>query len=144
MKIEIRLPIRILNPISLSAAFGLAKLQEEYGWSSCRALKSAVGVSDSQPQLTVDSMGKGKQRNNFQARRVSSMQMDEKKRNGLCCQCEEKWNPVICARILRCTSCRSRILKSMKGGSRRVRGVNPCYLGSPSATTMRLMRVLGA
>jgi hypothetical protein len=38
LKDEIRLPLRMLNPITLVAAFGLAKLQEEYLVSSRRFL----------------------------------------------------------------------------------------------------------
>lgn len=39
LKDEIRLPIKMLNPISLSAAYGLAKILEEYLSTTKRALK---------------------------------------------------------------------------------------------------------
>ena len=39
LKDEIRLPIRMLNPQSLNAAFGLAKIQEEYMMSCVRSVK---------------------------------------------------------------------------------------------------------
>lgn len=90
LKDETRLHIRLLDPISLSAAFGLAKIQEEYVWSTRKTLKGVVGVTDS--QIIVEGMGMGNQRNSFQARKVSSAQMDEKRRKDLCYHCEEKWN----------------------------------------------------
>ena len=37
---EIRLPVRMLNPQSLNEAFGLAKIQEEYVWSSRKSIRS--------------------------------------------------------------------------------------------------------
>ncbi|GFI61096.1 hypothetical protein IMSAG049_00249 [Clostridiales bacterium] len=37
---EIRLSVRMLNPQSLNEAFGLAKIQEEYVWSSRKSIKS--------------------------------------------------------------------------------------------------------
>jgi hypothetical protein len=41
LKDEIRVPVRMLNPASLVAAFGLAKLQEEYIQSSKRPLRAS-------------------------------------------------------------------------------------------------------
>lgn len=42
LKDEIRLPVRMLNPQNLNAAFGLAKIQEEYLMASSRSIKSWV------------------------------------------------------------------------------------------------------
>jgi hypothetical protein len=39
LKDEVRLPLRMLSPHTLVVAFGLAKLQEEYLFSSCKTFK---------------------------------------------------------------------------------------------------------
>lgn len=91
LKDEIRLPIRMLNPISLNIAFGLEKIQEEYVWSTRKALKGVVGAVEGNSQ--GEGVTRYNQRSNFQAKKVSSTKMDEKKKKGLCYHCEEKWNP---------------------------------------------------
>jgi hypothetical protein len=45
LKDEICLPLRMLNPLTLVAAFGLAKLQEEYLISTRKSLKLAIPTS---------------------------------------------------------------------------------------------------
>ena len=40
LKEEIRLPVKMFNPLNLNAAFGLAKIQEEYLNASKRGTKS--------------------------------------------------------------------------------------------------------
>jgi len=39
LKEEIRLPVKMFNPLNLSAAFGLAKIQEEYLSASKKGTK---------------------------------------------------------------------------------------------------------
>ena len=39
LKDEIRLPVRMLNPQSLNKAFGQAKIQEKYVWSSRKNIR---------------------------------------------------------------------------------------------------------
>ena len=88
---EIRLPVRMLNPQSLNEAFGLAKIQEEYVWSSRKSIRShqesgntsILGlpksnvVLDTKPKILV--------------KRITLAQMDERRKKGLCYNCDEKW-----------------------------------------------------
>ncbi|XP_035543565.1 uncharacterized protein LOC118347658 [Juglans regia] len=100
LKDEIRLPIRMFNPVSLSAAYTLAKIQEEYLASSKKTSK--VGVDKISP-MVGGSYSRGpysgegnstKWQNPWGGtRKVSSIQMNEKRKKGLCYHCDEKWNP---------------------------------------------------
>ncbi|XP_041009475.1 uncharacterized protein LOC121253540 [Juglans microcarpa x Juglans regia] len=95
---EIRLPLRMFKPVNLNAAFGLARIQEEYIVSSRRSTKTwgdkgstsyfsnNQGGSISENTLRIT-------RPAVPTRKISSMQMDEKRKKGLCYHCEEKWNP---------------------------------------------------
>ncbi|XP_035546666.1 uncharacterized protein LOC118348677 [Juglans regia] len=65
LKDEIRIPVRMLYPVNLNAAYGLAKMQEE-------CLPKTYGG----------------------AKPISSKQMNEKRLKGLCFNCDEKWNPL--------------------------------------------------
>ncbi|KAF5468876.1 hypothetical protein F2P56_012987 [Juglans regia] len=92
MKDEIRLPIRMLNPINLNAAFSLAKIQEEYLWASRKSWKyNGLSGGKIQQEKSVDSTIV--QRRHIPVKKVFSSQMDEKRRRGLCYHCDEKWNP---------------------------------------------------
>ena len=44
LKDEVRLPIRMFNPVNLNAAFGLAKIQEEYLLTRKKSLKGIQEV----------------------------------------------------------------------------------------------------
>nr|XP_023885311.1 uncharacterized protein LOC111997457 [Quercus suber] len=90
---EIRLPVRMPNPQSLNEAFGLAKIQEEYVWSSRKSTRnhqepgntSILGlpknnvVLDNKPKVPV--------------KRLTPAQMDDRRKKGLCYNYDEKWGP---------------------------------------------------
>ncbi|XP_075633382.1 uncharacterized protein LOC142605839 [Castanea sativa] len=91
LKDEIRLPIRMLNPQTLNEAFGLAKIQEEYVWSSKKSIRyqqesgktSILGlpksnaVLDTKPKIPI--------------KRITPTQMDDRRKKGLCYNCDEEW-----------------------------------------------------
>ena len=90
---EIRLPVRMLNPPSLNAAFGLAKIQEEY-WSSCKR-SSRIQQESSKPSILgpprVNTFLEAKSR--IPIKRISPVQMEDRKKKGLCYNCDDKWSP---------------------------------------------------
>ena len=93
LKDKIRLPVRMLNPQSLNKAFGLAKIQEEYVWSNRKSIRyqqesgktSILGlpksnaVLDTKPKIPI--------------KRITPAQMDDRRKKGLCYNCDEKWGP---------------------------------------------------
>lgn len=89
LKDEIRLPIRMLNLINLSAAFGLTMIQEEYVLSSRKTLRTWGYGGDAQAFGLGDRFQKGSA-----SRKISSSHMDEKRIRGLCYHYKEKWNPI--------------------------------------------------
>ncbi|XP_035541674.1 uncharacterized protein LOC118344675 [Juglans regia] len=100
LKDEIRLPIRMFNPVSLSAVYALSKIQEEYLASSKKSSKvwvdkisPMVGGSYSRGPYSGEGNNTKWQKPWGGTRKVSSIQMDEKRKKGLCCHCDEKWNP---------------------------------------------------
>ena len=90
---EIRLPVRMLNPPSLNAAFGLAKIQEEY-WSSCKR-SSRIQQESGKPSILgpprVNTFLEAKSR--IPIKRISPAQMEDRKKKGLCYNCDDKWSP---------------------------------------------------
>ena len=83
----------MLNPKSLNEAFGLAKIQEEYNWS-CKK-NSKVQVDQGKPSILgvppkTPSLLESKAR---PIKRISLAQMEERKKKGLCYNCDEKWGP---------------------------------------------------
>ncbi|XP_030949790.1 uncharacterized protein LOC115973672 [Quercus lobata] len=91
LKDEIRLPIRMLVPKTLNEAFGLAKIQEEYVNSSRKAFR---GVTDNgrasilgAPKLEA----MVEPRTKVPLQRLTSAQMEERRKQGLCYNCDEKW-----------------------------------------------------
>ncbi|XP_042965413.1 uncharacterized protein LOC122299304 [Carya illinoinensis] len=91
---EIRLPIRMLNPINMGAAFGLAKIQEEYLSAARNTPRSGFAQTGSFQSFgqPVDTTSRNS-RYITPKRRIQSAAMDEKRRKGLCYHCDEKWNP---------------------------------------------------
>ena len=89
-----RLPVRMLNPPTLIAAFGLAKIQEEYLLGCKRSYKgtqdqarpSLLGV----PRLAapVDN-----RTTKIPIKKITATQMEERKKKGLCYNCDDKWAP---------------------------------------------------
>ncbi|XP_041025452.1 uncharacterized protein LOC121265848 [Juglans microcarpa x Juglans regia] len=85
LKDEVRLPIRMLNPINLNAAFGLAKIQEEYILASRKPWRNNTALPVKSLGETVGDSSKF-QKNGMPTKRVFSSQMDEKRKKGLCPQ----------------------------------------------------------
>lgn len=91
LKDEIRLPVKMLNPPSLNAAFGLAKIQEEY-WMGCKKgakLLQEQGKSSMLGLPNFNSPIEAKTR--IPIMRISPAQMEERKKKGLCYNCDDKW-----------------------------------------------------
>jgi len=109
LKDDIRLPVRMLHPTSLIAAFGLAKLQEEYLQSFRRPVRSATSSFSSGRQLSWNHAGTvsspvttpasaplalpAKPHAGLPIHRISPAQMKERRERGLCYYCDDKWQP---------------------------------------------------
>ncbi|XP_062167070.1 uncharacterized protein LOC133873370 [Alnus glutinosa] len=112
LKDDIRLPVRMLHPPNLVAAFGLAKLQEEYLLTSRRPLRSSSssysfgrhqswGQSSSSPATSSPSLPSthvplalpAKSPSGLPIQRISPAQMKERRDRGLCYYCDDKWLP---------------------------------------------------
>jgi len=93
LKDEICLPVRMLNPQSLNATFGLAKIQEEY-LISCRR-SSKIQQETGKPSILglpkVNTFVEAKSR--IPIKKIFLAQMEERKKKGLCCNCDDKWGP---------------------------------------------------
>ncbi|XP_035544590.1 uncharacterized protein LOC118347985 [Juglans regia] len=100
---EIRLPVRMLNPLSLNDAFGLAKIQEQYVVSIRRPWRNSLTDSSKfSPESNLLNSGQtpsllGAPRVSPLPRlpyhKVSESQMVERRRKGLCYFCDDKWQP---------------------------------------------------
>ncbi|XP_035545954.1 uncharacterized protein LOC118348438 [Juglans regia] len=100
---EIRLPVRMLNPLSLNDAFGLAKIQEQYVVSIRRPWRNSLTDSSKfSPESNLLMFGQtpsllGAPRVSPLPRlpyhKVSESQMVERRRKGLCYFCDDKWQP---------------------------------------------------
>ena len=84
--------MRMLNPKSLNEVFGLAKIQEKYNWSCKKFSKTQgdqgkpfiLGAPPKSPPLLES-------RPRLPIKRISPTQMEERKKKGLCYNCDEKW-----------------------------------------------------
>lgn len=99
---EIRLPLHMLNPITLNDAFGLAKIQEQYVWSTRKAVKTSSmdsflqlnnGIlSKPTPKESILGTPKGFSLARLPYKRISDPQMQgRRKRGGLCYFCDDRW-----------------------------------------------------
>jgi len=115
LKEEVRIMVTMLKPITLSSAFGLAKLQEEEVRLRGRGHKYQSWVTNSQgytklsaaptpPRLTIPTPPETRNTNppynpNFNRRpsipikRLTPAQMQERREKGLCYNCDEKFQP---------------------------------------------------
>lgn len=92
LKDEVRVPMRMLNSPTLIAAFGLAKIQEEYLLGFKRSYKIPhEHVRSSLPGLSKVSTPVDT-RNKIPVKRISPSQMEERKK-GLGYNCDDKWVP---------------------------------------------------
>ncbi|KAF5477481.1 hypothetical protein F2P56_004118 [Juglans regia] len=99
LKDEIRLPLRMFNPYNLTAAFGLARIQEEYLNSAKKPIKFVGEKGQFGPTNNYGSYGSSgaagghNQKYGPPIKKVFSTEWDEKRKKGLCYHCDEKWNP---------------------------------------------------
>jgi hypothetical protein len=119
LKDEIRLPLRMLNPVTLAAAFGLAKLQE-YILSTRRSSRPTTASYNFSKSLPWSSPGSSstpasssslplqQSASAFPIQKLFPAQMKERRDNGLCYNCDEKWNSA--------HKCKSPKLYLMQGG----------------------------
>ena len=90
--------VRMLNPSSLTAAFGLAKIQEEYLLGCKRSYKgthdqarpSLFGVP--KPSLLDAALIENKT-TKIPVKKIIVAQMEERKKKELCYNCDDKWAP---------------------------------------------------
>ena len=92
LKDEIRLPVRMLVPKSLNEAFWLAKIQDEYFLSSRKGFRGGV-IDNGKPTILRLPKVKSKtdQKLKLPLQRLTSAQMEERRKLGLCYNCDEKW-----------------------------------------------------
>ena len=93
LKDEICLPVRMLSPQSLNAAFGLAKIQEEYVMSCRRNMKNQQDSGKNSILGLPKSNGVVETKSSIPIKRITPAQMDERRKKGLCYNCDEKWGP---------------------------------------------------
>ncbi|TXG68705.1 hypothetical protein EZV62_003640 [Acer yangbiense] len=93
LKEAIRVDVQACNPISLSAAIGLARLyesrmydQREGGYVEPRKAPSIMG----QPPLPLASLARA---HNPSIKRLSPAELQERRTRGLCFNCDEKFSP---------------------------------------------------
>ena len=89
-KDEIRLPVRMLMPKSLNEAFGLAKIQEEYLMSSRKSFRNVI--DNGQPFVLGLPKVEGKRDTKVRLplQRLTSTQMEERRKLGLCYNYDER------------------------------------------------------
>jgi hypothetical protein len=105
LKDEIRIPVKMFNPSTLLEAFSLAKMQEENVLANRRNFRNAnPNYSGSNSQRINSS---NVVQNNFSSgqnsgsipkavvpvQKISPLQMEERRKKGLCYNCDSKWNP---------------------------------------------------
>jgi len=103
LKNEIRLPLRLLNPITLATAFSLTKLQE-YILSTRRSSRPTTASYNFNKSLSWTSPGSSstpastsslplqRSTSTFPIQKLSPAQMKERQDKGLCYNYDEKWN----------------------------------------------------
>uniref|UniRef100_A0A2N9I5B5 Chromo domain-containing protein n=1 Tax=Fagus sylvatica TaxID=28930 RepID=A0A2N9I5B5_FAGSY len=104
MKDEIRLAVKMQGPRNLGEAYALAKIQEEYLATVKRSTRPTYEPSrgswvQSQAQQGAarveNKSGDSKQfsaRPSMQVQRLTPMQMSERRKKGLCYNCDERWS----------------------------------------------------
>jgi hypothetical protein len=104
LKDEIRLPLRLMNPQNLNNAFAMAKIQEECVLNSRRTSKFSSYTNlnwqnnrsnmASDAKLEVgykrDNSSSMVSRSNISIQKLSSAQMEDRRKKGLCYTCDEK------------------------------------------------------
>ena len=91
LKDEIRLPVRMLVPKTLNEAFGLAKIQEEYLSHSRKGIRNTIENGKVSVLGSLKFETRMESRTKFPLQRLTGAQMEEKRKQGLCYNCDEKW-----------------------------------------------------
>ena len=91
LKDEIRLPVRMLVPKTLNEAFGLAKVQEEYVNSCMKGFRGVADNGNASILGTPKLEARVEPRTKVPLQRLTGAQMEERRKQGLCYSCDEKW-----------------------------------------------------
>ena len=92
---EIRLAVRMQNPRTLSATFGIAKIQDEYLFT-CKKVYRPFHESSKinwQESLMKKHDSKAESSTKVPIQKITSTQIEERRKKGLCYYCDEKWQP---------------------------------------------------
>ena len=92
LKDEIRLPVKMLVPKSLNDAFGLAKIQEEYLISNRKTFKPISDISKPSILGLPKLEGRNDSKVKLPLQKQTNAQMEERRKQGLCYNCDEKWH----------------------------------------------------
>ena len=90
LKDEIHLPVRMLAPKSQNEAFSLAKI--EYLISSKKSLKTSFDPSKLSLFRVFKIENNSEQKIRMPLQRLTSAQMEGRRKQGLCYNCNEKWH----------------------------------------------------
>jgi hypothetical protein len=98
LKYEIQLPVKMFNLTTLLEAFGLAKSQKEHVLTGRRNYRSSpLNYSTSNMQKVVVNTGNqgmgSAQKVVVPIQKIYPFQMEERRKNGLCYNCDSKWSP---------------------------------------------------
>nr|XP_023922229.1 uncharacterized protein LOC112033677 [Quercus suber] len=91
LKDEMRLPVRMSVPKTLNEAFELAKIQEEYLTSSRKGIRNIIDNGKISVLGTPKLEARVESRTKFPLQRLTGAQMEERRKQGLCYNCDEKW-----------------------------------------------------
>ena len=91
LKDEIRLPVRMLVPKTLNEAFGFAKIQEEYLSHSRKGIRNTIENGKVSVLGSLKLETRMESRTKFLLQRLTGAQMEERRKQGLCYNCDEKW-----------------------------------------------------
>jgi hypothetical protein len=95
LKEEIHLPIKMFNPPTLLIAYGLAKMQEEHVLSARRFRSPNLNFPNSSAQRFggghSSQQGVISQKLVIHVQKISQAQMEERRKKGLCYNCDSKW-----------------------------------------------------
>ena len=90
LKDEIRLPVRMLVPKTLNKAFGLAKIQEEYLSHSRKGIRNTIENGKVSVLGSPNLETRMESRTKFPLQRLIGAQMEERRKQGLWYNCDEK------------------------------------------------------
>ncbi|XP_035551104.1 uncharacterized protein LOC118349683 [Juglans regia] len=93
LKDEVRLPVRMLNPTTLNDAFRLAKIQEQYVWTTRKPWKgTSSDLGGHSAGGSILGTPKVLSNNKLPFKKVYEALMQERRNKGLCYFCEDKWH----------------------------------------------------